>query len=242
MDELQISGKRYISSRRIAKENGYHTDYIGQLIRGGKIKGQKVGRTWYVEEASFAAYLGQPESALSTQRSDSGYVDSPASESTEVAAPQPLVTSTQTAPGYIPSAPLVESTQKMIVQAQPIAPKPLAHAKEEETVSIPLRKIEHAPLAVGGLRYVAEESSLPEIGRSEAITRTMPSAPVAVPESHAPIAVLPHRHINAKRMFALVGVASIAIFIFSMIVSSGLFQTISIQAGNPASVGYTLHW
>ncbi len=58
MDELQISGKRFISSRRIARENGYTSDYIGQLIRGGKITGQKVGRAWYVDASSFDKYLG----------------------------------------------------------------------------------------------------------------------------------------------------------------------------------------
>jgi hypothetical protein len=59
MDELEISGRRYISSKRAAKENRYHVDYIGQLIRGGKILGSKVGRTWYVEEKSLAEYLGK---------------------------------------------------------------------------------------------------------------------------------------------------------------------------------------
>jgi hypothetical protein len=57
MDELEIDGKKYISSRRAAKQNGYHTDYIGQLIRAGKIVGKKVGRAWYVDEKSLAAYL-----------------------------------------------------------------------------------------------------------------------------------------------------------------------------------------
>lgn len=56
MDTLQISGKRYISTRKAAKDNGYHSDYIGQLIRSGKVKGQKVGRSWYVLEESFVSY------------------------------------------------------------------------------------------------------------------------------------------------------------------------------------------
>lgn len=63
MDELEISGKRYISSKRIAKENRYHPDYVGQLIRGGKIIGTKVGRAWYVEEQSFADYLNGEDKA-----------------------------------------------------------------------------------------------------------------------------------------------------------------------------------
>ncbi len=58
MDELEISGKRYISTRRAAREHGYHSDYMGQLIRGKKVVGQKVGRAWYIEEGSLNAYLG----------------------------------------------------------------------------------------------------------------------------------------------------------------------------------------
>lgn len=59
MDELEISGKRFISSKRAAKENRYHVDYIGQLIRSGKVVGSKVGRTWYVDARSLATYLGK---------------------------------------------------------------------------------------------------------------------------------------------------------------------------------------
>ena len=59
MDELMISGRRYLSSLRAAKEHGYHSDYIGQLIRGDKVKGQKVGRAWYVDAESLSTYLGK---------------------------------------------------------------------------------------------------------------------------------------------------------------------------------------
>lgn len=65
MDELEISGKRYISSKRAARENRYHVDYIGQLIRSGKIIGSKVGRAWYVEVDSLNDYLGQENAAAS---------------------------------------------------------------------------------------------------------------------------------------------------------------------------------
>jgi len=59
MDELEISGRRYISSARAAKEHKYHSDYIGQLVRAGKVAGQKVGRAWYVDADSLAEYLGK---------------------------------------------------------------------------------------------------------------------------------------------------------------------------------------
>ncbi len=62
MDELEISGKRYISSRRAGKAHKYHPDYIGQLVRAGKVEGQKIGRAWYVNEDSLTEYLGKEAS------------------------------------------------------------------------------------------------------------------------------------------------------------------------------------
>lgn len=64
MDELEISGKRYISARRAAKEYKYHSDYIGQLIRGKKLVGRKVGRSWYVELDSMKAFFGGEGAAI----------------------------------------------------------------------------------------------------------------------------------------------------------------------------------
>lgn len=56
MDTLDIEGKAFVSARRAAKEYGYTTDYIGQLIRAQKLVGQKVGRAWYVAQDSLEAY------------------------------------------------------------------------------------------------------------------------------------------------------------------------------------------
>ena len=63
MDSLHISGKLYVSSHRAAKEYGYHPDYIGQLIRSRKLKGQKVGRSWYVLIDSLTMYFGELKDA-----------------------------------------------------------------------------------------------------------------------------------------------------------------------------------
>jgi hypothetical protein len=57
MDELEIGGRRYISTKRAGKDHKYHSDYIGQLIRGKKVVGQKVGRAWYVDVESLEAYF-----------------------------------------------------------------------------------------------------------------------------------------------------------------------------------------
>jgi hypothetical protein len=59
MDELVLEGRTFISARRAAKEHGYAPDYIGQLIRGGKLEGRKVGRGWFVELSSLNSYMGK---------------------------------------------------------------------------------------------------------------------------------------------------------------------------------------
>ncbi len=56
MDELILSGKKYISSKRASEVTGYAKDYVGQLIRGGKIPATRVGRAWYVDEEALKSY------------------------------------------------------------------------------------------------------------------------------------------------------------------------------------------
>jgi len=67
MDELEISGRRYLSTKRAAKEHKYHSDYIGQLIRGKKVVGQKVGRSWYVDAESLEQYLNNEKASAHAQ-------------------------------------------------------------------------------------------------------------------------------------------------------------------------------
>ncbi len=52
MDELIINQTKYISSKRASQESGYARDYIGQLIRQGKLEAKRMGRAWYVSEVS----------------------------------------------------------------------------------------------------------------------------------------------------------------------------------------------
>lgn len=62
--ELDIDGKKYISSKRAAEASGYAKDYIGQLCRMGKLDAQLIGRNWYVSEASLKAHQHGEEVAL----------------------------------------------------------------------------------------------------------------------------------------------------------------------------------
>jgi excisionase family DNA binding protein len=57
MDEVIIKGIKYISSKRAAKETGYTKDYIGQLVRLGKLKATKVGRAWFIDEREVAKFM-----------------------------------------------------------------------------------------------------------------------------------------------------------------------------------------
>jgi hypothetical protein len=73
MDELVIGDKKYISSKRAAKETGYAKDYIGQLCREGRVPARLVGRSWYVLESAIHDHrFGEqkqeekPEIAIST--------------------------------------------------------------------------------------------------------------------------------------------------------------------------------
>ncbi len=50
MDEVIIKGNKYISSKRASKISGYAKDYVGQLVRAGKLHAVKVGRSWFVDE------------------------------------------------------------------------------------------------------------------------------------------------------------------------------------------------
>ena len=160
MDELDISGKRYISSKRAAKENRYHVDYIGQLIRGGKILGTKVGRTWYVEAESLATYLGEESlSAVSTPVKINNY--------------KPVVVKEAVAEKTMSSA--QESTKEELVvdeqEPEPVeAPVHTKDADKDEKV-IQLTKIKEEPIkqkTVSGLRYFSDDTPLmPQVGRAE---------------------------------------------------------------------------
>ncbi|MCR4330698.1 MAG: hypothetical protein NUV49_02345 [Patescibacteria group bacterium] len=60
--ELEFNGKIYISSKRGGEITGYTHDYIGQLCRSGKVKGQLVGRTRFVDKESLLAHMEKHES------------------------------------------------------------------------------------------------------------------------------------------------------------------------------------
>ena len=88
MDELEISGKLFISTRRAAKLHKYHSDYIGQLIRAKKVVGQKVGRSWYVDAKSLDAYFAKEGNAPASHRQEPRLAVEPVQTIEEAVAPE----------------------------------------------------------------------------------------------------------------------------------------------------------
>jgi len=42
--------EKIISLKKAAENSGYHPDYLGSLIRNGKLEGKKIGRNWFTTE------------------------------------------------------------------------------------------------------------------------------------------------------------------------------------------------
>ena len=219
MDELHISGKRFISSRRIARDNGYTADYIGQLIRGGKVTGQKVGRAWYVDAISFDTYLGQ-EGGTSAKL--------PEVLHTPVTAPAGQTFAQQDLP------PPFEEKKEEAVAAEALVYQVPLHIKKE-------KPIEEKVITSGGLRYFADDGAgLPEISNE---TRVFTAAeknivPLA-PLRRETFASAQNKKHSRIKIFTLAG-AGLAVFIFCAVVSSAVSLNLSIEAGNTASAFYTI--
>lgn len=243
MDELQISGKRFISSRRLAREYGYTADYLGQLIRGGKVTGQKVGRAWYVDAASFEHYLGNEVPAAPTLLIEKESVVEPAVEPVQ----EPAAESQRVTPEKEPEVvEMVEQDKEekeeekvpaeAVAEEEPAHHVPLHIIKKEEPIEAEEKSVS------GGLRYVADDApNLPEIRFDKKESRV--ARPTQEEEGVISPAFVPARSAKVSRapVLALVG-AGAAVFVFCAVVSSALSLNLSIEAGNSASTSYSLDW
>lgn len=153
MDELQISGRRFISSRRLAKEHGYHSDYLGQLIRGGKVVGQKVGRAWYIDAASFDVYLGKEAPVASNV----AVVEPEVAPVTSVVVQTVEDVATQTAEDA------AEKEVGVVAEEQEAIQEASVQKIHITTAPAPTRRVTPAPVAPvapSGLRYYADDAPL----------------------------------------------------------------------------------
>lgn len=251
MDELQISGRRFISSRRVAKEHGYHTDYIGQLIRGGKVKGQKVGRAWYVDAESFASYLGKemdvPEVAAPVKdMTESPLIETeaPAAEAEE---PKEEEKERPITEGVVTEAEIVSVEVSKVAEADT---EQTTQEDSDESTETEESFAEPAPIPVRiakqeakGLRYYRDsEPLLPEMQSKQSVSRMHEAedtdAVMAAPVRMAKIEPVAHRAPARRAVFAL-SVLAVATLVISTVVSSGVSLNTSIEATNTASTWYS---
>ena len=54
-----LSPSGFVSTREAAKGSGYSADYLSRLARAGHVRGELVGRAWFVDRASLAAYFAE---------------------------------------------------------------------------------------------------------------------------------------------------------------------------------------
>lgn len=231
MDELEIDGKKYLSSRRAAKENRYHTDYIGQLIRAGKIAGKKVGRAWYVEEGSLNSYL----------RAESGKEPEP--QVAVAPAPQPAESQ---APDKIVEEEKIETVSKIVEER--VIPEQRIHITLAEK-SIPQKK--------NTLTYIEDtEPLLPALeGRHRLNADFVPvSHPQTTDEpeemyseneaeevAEAAEETSPKiRKIFSRRRVAVLAGVALLIMVAAAGGSAWVATSIEVFDGKPASVGFTL--
>lgn len=49
--------EKIISLKEAAENSGYHPDYLGSLIRNGKLEGKKIGRNWFTTEKAVKEFI-----------------------------------------------------------------------------------------------------------------------------------------------------------------------------------------
>src|SRR3989344_5639505 len=64
-DEIFFDGKRFISANDAASSADLTRDYIARLCRDGRVAGRRIGKNWYVDQASLKAFLITQEYAKS---------------------------------------------------------------------------------------------------------------------------------------------------------------------------------
>ncbi|MEK7596491.1 MAG: hypothetical protein AAB564_03025, partial [Patescibacteria group bacterium] len=56
LGKILHNGKYYLSLNLAASQCGYHKEYLRQLIRAGKLNGERINDLWFIEEEIFAKF------------------------------------------------------------------------------------------------------------------------------------------------------------------------------------------
>jgi len=247
MDELEISGKRYLSSKRAAKEHRYHIDYIGQLIRAGKVTGKKVGRSWYVEEVSLRTYLKQ----------EAGEKGLPPVIEVEEVAVAPVVEEAIEEVEPEPVEEVVVAEEK-IIEPVYVVPAVTAHIPKKEVEQEERKVFFSVPEKVvpkpSTLTYIADdEPMLPALegrSRSNADFVAIPMRRVTEEQIYeepvVTIEEMPMRKATYARKslvlprMQVITVLGVIVLALVAVASSMLASSIKVVDGQPASAGYVI--
>lgn len=272
MDELEISGKRYISTRRAAREHGYHSDYMGQLIRGKKVAGQKVGRAWYIEEDSLNAYLGKAPIPAPARAGVPAPVAEVVPPSAPVQAPVVQIIAEEPAPVVPEPQPVVEVAMPEPVSV-PEAQEPVAEIAEEieaedaeeEAQPIAVRiqpqaepayervenKIYHPPFIEERETRIPVHAPAPIMQERGGLRYAADdSAPMPVvtrmPETPYAQAYAPKPamapRVSGKFPYISLSVVAAFAILAAMFASNFVSATIVSEEGQAATVHYAIHW
>ncbi len=255
MDELEISGKRYISTRRAAKEYKYHADYMGQLIRGKKLLGRKVGRSWYVELDSLREYFGKEGGAIPQAETVAKAVEpEPVQMAEEVVEPVATVLETATEEVVEESMPIATSPAVTAIQEveEPVAEKNIEIEEvSRESIHIPVRVRRpsfETPVVkkIPALTYVHDEEEF----TSEQEDSTIPASYV-MPRSEEEVVESREQEVYEKESTPLTkrrafkpvaSIVALGLVAFALVVGSSVLlkSHVVIEAGKAASVGLSL--
>src|SRR3990167_2651391 len=73
---ISHNGSEYLSLNYASQICGYHKDYLGQIIRGGKLKAEKIRSSWFIEKNNFKRFLEDNDLAGSNlQKKEESPVD-----------------------------------------------------------------------------------------------------------------------------------------------------------------------
>lgn len=145
MDEMEIDGKNYLSSKKAAQLTGYAKDYVGQLCREGRVKAKLIGRSWYVSEDSIRAHRFGNESEKREEK-----VENPVATEVLVHHEQEIdkvseITNKQAtweSPTYVPEVPeeMIPLVEKKVTEESPVDIEAMQSAWKEWFERMPLDK------------------------------------------------------------------------------------------------------
>ena len=55
--EILIESELYLSLKKAAEVSGYHSDYLGRLARGGKLKSKRLGVQWFISRPDLENFI-----------------------------------------------------------------------------------------------------------------------------------------------------------------------------------------